>query len=123
MSDLISRQAAIEALGEEPPIFYDGEDEIAERDRWRRDVNAIKALPSAQPEQRWIPVSVELPASYKDVLVAYRDGTDRPGEKLNVTKAWRWDGDSRWGTDHLESISRDYEVIYWMPLPEAPEEN
>lgn len=49
MSDLIDRQAAIDALGEEPLVWYDGEDEIAEREQWRRDVNAIKALPSAQP--------------------------------------------------------------------------
>ena len=48
--DLISRQAAIDALGEEPPVWYDGEDEIAERNQWRCDVTAIKELPSAQPE-------------------------------------------------------------------------
>ena len=53
MNDLISRQAAIDALTalEEPAptarhlsAIYDCED-------------AIKALPSAQPEQRWIPCS------------------------------------------------------------------
>lgn len=48
--DMISRQAAINALGEEPPVWYDGEDELAERNQWRRDVAAIKALPPAQPE-------------------------------------------------------------------------
>lgn len=48
--DTISRAAALTALGEEPPVWYDGEDEIAERNQWRRDVAAIKALPSAQPE-------------------------------------------------------------------------
>ena len=48
--DTISRQAAIDALGEEPPVWYDGEDEKAERNQWRRDVAAIKALPSAQPD-------------------------------------------------------------------------
>lgn len=47
MSDLISRQAAIDALGEEPPVWYDGEDELAERNQWRRDVDAIKAVPAA----------------------------------------------------------------------------
>ena len=46
--DLISRAEAIDALGEEPPVWYDGEDEIAERNQWRRDVAAIKALPSEQ---------------------------------------------------------------------------
>ena len=45
--DTISRAAALDALGEEPPVWYDGEDEIAERNQWRRDVAAIKALPSA----------------------------------------------------------------------------
>ena len=50
MDELIRRQDALDALGEEPPVWYDGEDEIAERNQWRRDVNAIKAVPSAQPE-------------------------------------------------------------------------
>ena len=49
MSDLISRQDAIDALGEEPPVWYDGEDEIAERNQWRRDKTAIESLPSAEP--------------------------------------------------------------------------
>lgn len=31
MDDTISRAAALDALGEEPPVWYDGEDEIAER--------------------------------------------------------------------------------------------
>ena len=58
MTDLIHRQAAIDALGDEPLVWYDGEDEIAERNQWRHDVAAIKALPSAdvQPVRhgKWI---------------------------------------------------------------------
>jgi rubrerythrin len=50
VSDLISRQDAIEALGEEPPVWYDGDDEIAERNQWRRDKAAIESLPSAEPK-------------------------------------------------------------------------
>lgn len=50
MDDLISRQAALDALGEEPLVWHEGEDEIAERNQWRRDVNAIKAVPSVQPD-------------------------------------------------------------------------
>lgn len=60
MSDLISRQAAIEALGEEPEVWTDSDAEIVERNQWRMDVAAIKAVPSAQPERkkgRWIKVS------------------------------------------------------------------
>lgn len=53
--DLISRADAIEALGEEPPVWYDGEDEIAERDQWRADIEAIKSVPSAdRPRGEWI---------------------------------------------------------------------
>jgi len=88
--DLISRQAAIEALGEEPPVWYDGEDELAERDQWRRDVNAIKALPSAQePEVK--------PIDYQDcsnaMLKMWMDNVVTDGEynrimdKLNAH--WR----------------------------------
>ena len=69
MSNLISRQAAIDGLGEEPPVWYDGEDEIAERNQWRRDVTAIKELPSAQPERkkgRWIPHEDEDGEHYGD---------------------------------------------------------
>lgn len=50
MSDLIRREDAIDALGEEPPVWYDGDDEIAERNQWRRDKAAIESLPSAEPK-------------------------------------------------------------------------
>ena len=56
--DLITRQAALDALGEEPLVWHeDDAGEVAERNQWRRDVAAIKALPSAQPQRikgRWI---------------------------------------------------------------------
>lgn len=55
MADLISRQKALDVLGEEPPVWYDGEDEIAERDQWRRDVAAIEAVECAEPKTgEWI---------------------------------------------------------------------
>ena len=53
--DLIRRQDVIDALGEEPPVWYDGDDEIAERNQWRRDKAAIESLPSAEPKTgEWI---------------------------------------------------------------------
>lgn len=57
MDDLISRRAAIEALGEEPLVWHDDDAEVAERNQWRRDVAAINALLPVQPERkkgRWI---------------------------------------------------------------------
>ena len=51
MSDLISRQAAYDALMAEPPKWYDSSVwESARCHQWRKDMDAIKALPSAQPE-------------------------------------------------------------------------
>ena len=52
--DLISRAEAIEALGEEPLVWCDEDYEIAERDQWRADIEAIKSVPSAErPRGRW----------------------------------------------------------------------
>lgn len=46
MSDLIERQAAICALGEEPEV-WSGNDEYEQglNNQWHYDVNALKALP------------------------------------------------------------------------------
>jgi len=51
MDDYISRQAAIDALGEEPEVWTEN-DEYAQglNNQWWYDVNALKALQSAQPD-------------------------------------------------------------------------
>lgn len=55
MDDTISRQAAIDALGEEPLVWNEDDvGEVAERNQWKQDVAAIKALPSAERHGRWI---------------------------------------------------------------------
>lgn len=56
-TDAISRQAAIEALGEKPVAWSKGEYERGLQNQWGYDVSAIKQLPSAQPEHirgHWI---------------------------------------------------------------------
>jgi hypothetical protein len=50
MSDLISRQAAIDALGEKPLAWIESEYEAGLQNKWESDVEALKELPSAQPE-------------------------------------------------------------------------
>ena len=52
MDDSISRQAAIDALGEKPLAWTDGEYELALQQQWESDIDAIKAVPSAQPERK-----------------------------------------------------------------------
>ena len=58
MDDVISRQAAIDALGEEPEA-WPGNDEYAQglKNQWWHDVYALKTAPPTQPERKkgkWI---------------------------------------------------------------------
>ena len=50
--DLISRQAAIDAEGEESEIWFedDNDYDLGRRAQWRLDVGALQAVPSAEPE-------------------------------------------------------------------------
>ena len=50
MNDLISRQAAIDALGEKPLAWTEGEYELGLQNQWQSDVDALNDLPSAEPE-------------------------------------------------------------------------
>jgi ribosomal protein S27AE len=56
MSDLIDRQAAVDALGEKPLAWTEDEYELGLQQQWEADVDAIKAVPSARPERKgkWI---------------------------------------------------------------------
>ena len=49
--DLIERQAAVDALGDKPLAWTEGEYELGLQNQWQSDVDALKALPSAQPER------------------------------------------------------------------------
>lgn len=51
MKDMIYRQDAIDALGEEPLVWDENDDyDVATRNQWRYDVECIKEVPSAEPE-------------------------------------------------------------------------
>ena len=58
VGDIISRQAAIDALD-----CISGVEEV------------LKSLPSVQPEQRWVPCSERLPEAKQRVLVTFPNGT------------------------------------------------
>ena len=73
--DMILRQAAINALGEEPPVWYDGEEFLAERSQWRRDVNAIKAVPSIQSDvSSTIQNAINASTGNNDYMIGLRNG-------------------------------------------------
>lgn len=104
VKDCISRQAALDALGEEPLVWHeDDAGEIAERNQWRRDVAAIKALPSAQ---QWISCKERLPKDYESVNVTVRIPEGRyVKESAFLNGVWI-------------GVSAPAEVVAWCPLPE-----
>ena len=113
MSDLISRQAAIEALGERPMVWVESDYELGARNQYDADVLALETVPSAQPEQRWIPCSERVPrkngfylCTTKDciTILEFRGGNPHYHEKPSFV------------SDVLGRCN-SY-VVAWMPLPE-----
>ena len=76
----------------------------------RTAIACIDAVPSAQPEQRWIPCSERLPKEDVEVLV-----TDDAGGMvtIDVDRCGRYEdtGERFWYTSQ--------HVTAWMPLPEC----
>lgn len=59
MDDLISRQAAIDAMGERPLVWNEWADEyeLGQRNQYDSDRLAVESVPSAEPERKtghWI---------------------------------------------------------------------
>ena len=119
MSDLISRQAAIEEIARW--IGYIDEDMIL------RIQTGLKKLPSAQ---RWIPVSESLPEEHESIW-AKAKGTERWSESMwekqsdevIVTELFE-DGTTRTDTActhdgewyvKIKAVKR--KIIAWLPLP------
>ncbi len=108
MSELIDRQAAIDAVNN----AFDRETLLTMFVR-SIAVRAIRDMPSAQPEPQWIPVSERMP----------RDGTWNiftDGKNISVE---RYKADA---IDHFFPNGRWFQledVIAWMPLPEAYKPN
>lgn len=105
MSDLISRQAVIRWVKTEcnpygkPTLDFES---------GKRVMKHLEQMPSAQPEQRWIPCSERLPEEGQNCLVCDKGsiGIDTyigHGNPYN----WKW-------------YVRDYEA--WMPLPKPCKE-
>jgi len=110
MSDLISRQAAIDRIN---GTGY------AEQIKSNL-ILILRMLPSAQPEQRWIPCSERLPEVGTYVLVSKKSLGFR-SNLPNVCTAHRShdprSGKEEWN-DMLFGKLDDDDVLAWMPLPE-----
>ena len=115
--DSISRQAAIDALGDEPEVWT-GRDEYAQglNNQWHYDRNAIKAVPSAQP-QRWIPVSERLPDEWKRVLIQNDEGLFLVGfvKDRGWGKEWYYQYEMYDYDAYVES--EQGKIVAWCELP------
>ena len=113
--DLISRQAAIDAI---------------ERNAYRHTyidqiVDIIKGLPSAQPEQRWIPCSERLPEEYGEFLVTMTEKAKAKDLGFDIDETYirkmRYNSNGWQFPRHIPSWINEAvkdEVLAWMPLPE-----
>ena len=115
MDDLISRQAAIDAIRK----IYDSVGILGEKWAVDKCQMAIKDLPSAQPEQRWIPVTERLPENDNEVLITVWDAED---DYVEVYKGFYQEHE--WWTQWCHGCSKIKDepcgeniVIAWMPLP------
>ena len=101
--DTISRQAAIDKLKREEKIFYSPAG-------LKYLIGAVRDLPSARPQQRWIPCSERLPEESGRYIISALDGI---GRRTTVAlyqsryKAWTMTGRMAY-----------WNVVAWMPLPE-----
>ena len=102
MSDLISRQAAIDVA--DAVWSVTGDKNVAKV--W----DQIKDLPSAQPKQQWIPVSERLPKKDGRYLVTRYDYVTST-EFIDIL----WYEKNLWWNMRYTG---NYAVTAWMPLPE-----
>jgi hypothetical protein len=106
MEDLIERQAAIDAIN--GVLVEDDACKV-----WFR--LALQNLPSAQPEQRWIPWdSGKFPEESGTYTVTAYDGAT-----MRVTYAKYQKRLKRW---ELTGARAYWRVLAWMPLPEPYKE-
>ena len=113
MSDLIDRQAAIDAL-DRMRIEYlqKGRDVLI---MWECE-DVLRQLPSAQPEQQWIPCSERLPDSRRCVLITVSNGKD-----YETCEAYYHKLRKDWfevSGDRVCEMSPRWKTIAWCELPE-----
>lgn len=118
VGDMISRQAAIDAIGERPMVWMDSDYEIAQRNQYDMDKSAIEAVPSAQPKQTR--VFVELVVRYSDPeLCTYKEFKGKPYYSIKYIE----NGETYvgYGTYKPEVLSQ-YLREYFMPSAQSERE-
>jgi hypothetical protein len=112
MSDLISRQAAIDAIDAVFPVDP-MKSEYAQGIACGAALakTYVEQLPSAQ---RWIPCSERLPKYNTPVLLAL----NQIGKERTIVIGERRTRKSGWYFVDIAAYDPEHKVIAWMPLPE-----
>ena len=111
MDDLISRQAAIDAIRKGYPDAINSDYKDGLRIATDRAIYHVEQLPLVTPEQQWIPWnSGNLPEESGTYAVTAYDGTIK-----RVTYAKYQKRLKRW---ELTGARAYWRVLAWMPLPE-----
>lgn len=123
MKDLIERQEAIDALNKMKIYRPLDSDRYVISDC----LNKIVDLPSAQPEQQWIPCSERLPDRFGKMLVTFIPAAGtlwtrviiaNYSDLMGIAKPCFWIGNV--GKNDFANITS--QVVAWMPLPEPYKE-
>lgn len=89
--------------------------------KWLEEVNeACRMGMEALERTRWIPCSERLPENGQDVLCWYQYFRYGNYNRLWQTYGIGFQYNGNWGGE--VSTGRDTKVLFWMPLPEPPEE-
>lgn len=108
MTDLISRQAAIDYLMINMNWYNEDGYETDEDEKRGAITDLINGVPFAQPERKWIPLKDREPDKEGEYLVSFHDGF--------IATTGYYDGDFELWADAGEPIA-------WMPLPEPYRED
>jgi len=118
MDDLISRQAAIDCEYQ-VKIINDIEYVMLSEVQMK-----MRKLPSAQPEQRWIPCSERLPEEYGEFLVTMTEKAKAKDLGFDIDETYirkmRYNSNGWQLPRHIPSWINEAvkdEVLAWMPLP------
>lgn len=111
--DLISRQVAVELAMKYCP---DDDGTVQCDGDIRGLLDELENLPSAQPEQRWIPCSERLPEENGQYLITVKYEHE---EGYNDIYAEHGDwSDGKWDMFCFGHCGKVESIIAWMPLPE-----
>ena len=121
MSDCIDRQTIIDLLTSRAETLRGLYGDLGGAASGVRKL--VQTLPSAKPEQKWIPVSEALPENTEFVLLTIRRLDKSYNQIPFISVGYiSWNQTAWWCAHDGDCDAHNVEVLAWMPLPEPYEE-